>query len=120
MDKDKSVKKKKIEHERRQFSAEWTNKYFFIERNSKYICLICRDTIAFPKEYNLKHHYETKHQANSVNHTEGERKLKAEELQRKLSLEQNVFTKLSSTEEAATKASFQMSEEIAVSERPFR
>jgi len=55
-----------------------------------------------------------------VNHIEGERKLKAEELQRKLSLEQNVFTKLSSTEEAATKASFQVSKEIAVSERPFR
>jgi hypothetical protein len=55
-----------------------------------------------------------------MNHAEGERKLKAEKLQRKLSLEQDVYTKLSSAEKAATKASFRVSQEIAESERSFR
>jgi len=36
-------------------------KYFIIIQNTKLMCLICQETIAVFKEYNVKRHYETKH-----------------------------------------------------------
>lgn len=54
-------KKKRIVHENRRYSEEWEEKYFFTIQNTKLICLICRETIAVFKKYNIKRHYEIKH-----------------------------------------------------------
>jgi len=54
-------KKRKVDKECRKFNSDWSFNYFFIEYNSKALCLICRESVAVFKETNVKHHYETKH-----------------------------------------------------------
>ena len=52
-------KKRKIESEHRAFNSERTNKYLFVTNKDKIICLVCRETVAVSKEYNLRRHLET-------------------------------------------------------------
>ena len=54
-------KKIKIDRESRAFKEEWTTKYFFTDIGNKAVCLLCQQTIAVFKEYNLKRHHQTKH-----------------------------------------------------------
>ena len=54
-------KKKNRHNEHRVFDSEWTNKYLFATNKDKIICLVCRETAAVPKEYNLRQHLETQH-----------------------------------------------------------
>ena len=54
-------KKRRIQHEGRKFQPQWGNDYFFTEVNGRRICLICNDTVAVMKDYNVRQHYETKH-----------------------------------------------------------
>ena len=53
--------KRKIESEGRVFNSEWTNKYLFTVVNSKVLCLVCRNVVSVPKEYNLRRHFEINH-----------------------------------------------------------
>lgn len=81
----------------------------------KPVCLICGGNVAVIKEYNLRRHYETKHQ-DKLKHLDAEQKLqKVEELKRNLTSQQTFFTKAKSQSEAAVKASFIVAEEIAKS-----
>jgi hypothetical protein len=50
-------KKRKLESEHRSFNAEWSNKYLFTVFRDKVICLVCRQTVAVPKEYNVARHF---------------------------------------------------------------
>lgn len=56
-------KKRKISDESRVFQEKWSNSYFCIRVKEKAICLICQESIAVMKKYNLKRHYSTKHAA---------------------------------------------------------
>ena len=58
-----SAKRKREEtaNEGRKFQDKWTNEYFFIERSSGPMCLICNKVVAENKEYNIRRHYETMH-----------------------------------------------------------
>lgn len=58
MDKPGPSKKRKVQDGNRQFQESWTEKYFFVKFAGKIICLICKNTVAVLKEYNLKRHYE--------------------------------------------------------------
>uniref|UniRef100_A0A3B3TV26 SPIN-DOC-like zinc-finger domain-containing protein n=1 Tax=Poecilia latipinna TaxID=48699 RepID=A0A3B3TV26_9TELE len=55
--------KRKIASECRRFQTRWENEYFFKEINGKCVCLICNEDVAVMKEYNVRRHYETKHQS---------------------------------------------------------
>ena len=55
-----SKRKRKIADERRVFNKEWTNKYFFTDRENKAVCLLCQEKITILKEFNLERHHETK------------------------------------------------------------
>ena len=55
------AKRRKVDKEKVVFKDEWRLKYFFIEINSVPQCLICYQSVAVCKEYNIKRHYETKH-----------------------------------------------------------
>ena len=56
-----NTKKRKVDSECRQFNDEWKIKYFFVKANNKgSLCLICRDSVAVLKEYNICRHYERK------------------------------------------------------------
>jgi len=54
-------RKQKIDSECRGFKEQWNIDYFVTESNYKALCVICNDTIAVLKEYNIRRHYETKH-----------------------------------------------------------
>ena len=55
--KKKEPPKRKITDEGRLFNEKWTDDYFFVEANSKALCLICREFVQVFKDYNLKRHY---------------------------------------------------------------
>jgi len=56
-------KKRKYNDDYRIFNEKWSISYFFIEINRKAVCLVCRETVSVFKEFNIKRHYETKHEA---------------------------------------------------------
>ena len=53
-------KRRKVDDEKRVFKDIWTELYFFIDHNEKPVCLVCNETVAVNKEYNLKRQHETK------------------------------------------------------------
>ena len=55
-----NTKKRKIEDECRTFNKDWTTKHFFIDNKTTALCLICQESVAAFKEYNLKRHFQTK------------------------------------------------------------
>ena len=55
------AKRRKVDNECRSFNDEWTKKYFSILHFGKPTCLICNQSVAVNKEFNIKRHYETKH-----------------------------------------------------------
>ena len=77
-------KKRKIEEENRSFRIEWEIKYFFVKDSGKYICPICRGTIASAKKGNLERHYNSKQQSNFVGILGEARKTKLDNLKKKL------------------------------------
>lgn len=72
--KDVSFQTEKKNDEHRQFQERWTLQYFFVEFNGNATCLICKEKVAVPKEYNLKCHYWTKHGEQYENYQGDERK----------------------------------------------
>ena len=49
--------------EGRLFNEKWKDDYFFVEANSRALCLIHREFVQVFKDYNLKRHYMQKHAA---------------------------------------------------------
>ena len=58
-------KKRKVDKEFRIFNEEWRGFFeewrLFTEVNGKCICLLCKDTVAVRKEYNVRRHYDAQH-----------------------------------------------------------
>ena len=57
-------KRRKVDGENRQFQREWTEKYLFTlptVMGKKPMCLLCSESIAVMKEYNVKRHYKSSH-----------------------------------------------------------
>jgi hypothetical protein len=110
--------KRKVEDENRKFQDAWTEKYCFVESKGAMICLHCKQTVAVPKEYNLRRHYESKHI--NFEKFQGElRKQQIASLIRSLSAQQRVFTKGMEQVQIATEVSFDIASLIAKSARPF-
>eukprot|EP00102_Acyrthosiphon_pisum_P014337 XP_008184341.1 PREDICTED: general transcription factor II-I repeat domain-containing protein 2-like [Acyrthosiphon pisum] len=95
-----SNKKRTIDSEYRVFKDQWEDDYFCIEWQNKGMCIICKETIAVLKEYNIKRHYETKHKDKFKN-LEGKERKKCE---------QNVST---------VRASYRVAQLIAKESKPF-
>lgn len=45
------------------FNQQWTHDCFMVDNNYKALCLICGETVAVLKEFNLQRHYDTKHKS---------------------------------------------------------
>ncbi|CAK8697909.1 unnamed protein product [Clavelina lepadiformis] len=103
-------KRRKIENEGRIFNREWTSKYLFTVTNSKILCLVCRNVVAVPKEYNLRRHFESNH-PNLAELDATERILKADSLLGNLCSERNFFKRPVNV--TATRVSYEISTEIA-------
>uniref|UniRef100_A0A8K9Y6G0 SPIN-DOC-like zinc-finger domain-containing protein n=1 Tax=Oncorhynchus mykiss TaxID=8022 RepID=A0A8K9Y6G0_ONCMY len=84
--------KRKVDTENRGFQTRWESEYMFTKVAGKPVCLLCGESVAVLKEYNLRLHYETKHADKNKN----------------MDMEQRL-----------QKASFILAEEIAKSARPF-
>ena len=91
--------------------------YFFIEFNNKYICLICKESVATPKEYNFKHHYTCKKSYNSFD--SAERKNEFKKLKASLASQQNIFHRANNISENATFATYEVAHLIAKHGKPF-
>ncbi|KAK7877299.1 hypothetical protein WMY93_031991 [Mugilogobius chulae] len=104
--------------DKRHFKNTWEDEYFFTEINSKAVCLICNQSVAVLKEYNLRRHFETKHAAFSRFKGE-ERKKKSGDLLAKLRSQQGSLARPSFIQDSATRASYEISALIAKTGRSF-
>jgi hypothetical protein len=95
-------KKRKLESGNRSFNAEWTNKYLFTVFRDKIPCLVCLEAVAVPKDYNIRRRFGTKHPEVAKLDAQ-ERKIKAANFVKRLSAEQQIFKKVNTENEAATK-----------------
>lgn len=111
-------KKRKVDLECRNFNEAWTVKYLFTNINKKAICLVCQETIAVFKEYNLNRHFTTKH-PKYASHSLKELQTVAENLAKNLNKQQNIFTKQRNIEKSTTKASYVVAHKIAKLCKPF-
>jgi len=80
----------------------WEAEYLFTIVSGKAVCLVCGAGVAVFKEYNLRRHYETKHQDK---YKDMDRQQKVEELKKTLVAQQTMFIKAKSQSGAAVKAS---------------
>ena len=110
---------RKIADGRRVFNEGWTSKYFFIDIKNKAVYLLCQQTIAVLKEFNLKRHHKTKNKKFDCNFSEEEQKLKVEECVEKLKKQQTLFTKQSPLQSSATEASLMVAYNLAKRNKPF-
>jgi hypothetical protein len=113
--------KRKISSECRDFNSDWTERYFFtLSRcKTKPLCLICNESIAAMKEYNVRRHYEAKHGEAYTQLTGKARSDKLADLQRQLNAQQNIFRKANNESVCAVKASYVVAELIAKAKKPF-
>uniref|UniRef100_A0A3P9IIY1 SPIN-DOC-like zinc-finger domain-containing protein n=1 Tax=Oryzias latipes TaxID=8090 RepID=A0A3P9IIY1_ORYLA len=104
--------------DKRHFKQKGEDDYFFAEISSKAVCLICQQSVAVLKEYNIRRHYETKHAVFSRYKGEA-RKKKSSELPSKLRSQQATLKRPSTAQDCATRASYEISALIAKSGRSF-
>ncbi|XP_035500193.1 general transcription factor II-I repeat domain-containing protein 2-like [Scophthalmus maximus] len=110
--------KRKVDSENRAFQNRWEAEYMFTDIAGKPVCLVCGANVAVIKEFNIRRHYETKHQ--ELQNLNAEEKIqRVKELKKNLRFQQTFFTRAKSQSEAAVKASFIVAQEIAKSARPF-
>ncbi|XP_061765856.1 general transcription factor II-I repeat domain-containing protein 2-like [Nerophis ophidion] len=109
--------KRKIEN--RTFLDRWETEYLFICVKDRPVCLVCGANVSVTKEYNIRRHYETKHQDKYKDLDTTQRSQKIEEMKRGLLSQQYMFKKATTQNEAAVKASYIVAEEIPKSTRPF-
>ena len=83
-------KKCKIASECRKVQTWWENEYFFMEVKRKCVCLICHESVAVMKDYNVRRHYETKHQT-YTSYTGAEREEKVKQMEASLLPQQQCF-----------------------------
>lgn len=113
-----AAKKRKVDREGRRFQDKWRLEYFFTEIRNNCVCLICQETVAVFKEFNIKRHYQTKH-ANYDKLTGDERSEKLKQLEAVLTAQQRFFTRAQESNENATRASYEVATLIAKHCKPF-
>ena len=100
------------------FSLNGKLHIFFIEWKGK-PCLICNQTVAVCKEFNLKRHYDTNHKSKFDCYTEKIRMDTLSSLKSKPQGQQSMLTKANTESEEALKSSFIIALEIAKRSIPF-
>ena len=114
-----SSKKRTVNEEHRVFQEKWKILYFFAEVNGKTACLICQQTIAVAKEFNVRRHYMTTHASKYDEYKGKLREDKVRELEQSFKKQQSVFKRAHQASDAVVRASYKIAHEIAVSSKPF-
>lgn len=113
-------KRRKVDSECRMFNQEWGVKYFFVRSGNKALCLVCNETVAVFKEYNLRRHYKTKHETTYAQLTGPLRSETFEAMQyRCLLSQQATLIHRQTEEESLTRASYKVAYALAKREKPF-
>ena len=113
------AKRRKVDDECRSFNDKWTEKYFSILHFGKPTCLICNQSVAVNKEFNIKRHF-MRQSIRSFRSTEV--KQKKDKINRlKLCLEKqcSIFQKQNTESEKNTQASYEVAKLIAKNIKPF-
>ena len=92
---------------------------FFTKVGNKAVCLLCGQSVAVLKEYNICRLYATKHGNYSNNLSAVEQQTRATELDRKLVRQQNVFAKGKLAQKASIHASYRVAYNVAKHSKPF-
>ncbi|RXN10795.1 SCAN domain-containing 3-like protein [Labeo rohita] len=116
--------KRKVDVENRSFNDDWTEKYAVIMptfRNASPVCLICSETVAVAKEYNLRRHHNTKHSNFKVSYPEQSeaRQRKIATLKSAYSRASGIITRTLTDQERVTCASLQAAWVLCRHNRPF-
>ena len=114
-----TAKKRKVDSEGRRFQERWELEYFFTENKGNCVCLICKETVALFKDFNVKRHYQTKHANTYDKLTGSDRAEKVKQLQAALASQQRFFTRACESKENITKASYEVAMLIAKHGKPF-
>lgn len=112
-------RKRKIDADGRLFHERWEGEYMFVLQGEKPVCLVCYEAVSVVTEYNLRRHFDTKHGAKYAKVSLQEKQQIVKELKGKLRSQQNLFTKATTKNDAAMKASFIVAEEIARASKSF-
>lgn len=121
----KVSRKRSVTEENRQFDDEWTDAFFVVPSPKApgfgSICLICKESIAVNKEYNIKRHFSTKHSEynNKYPLKSLERKAHVSFLRQQLSAQQNIFTRGQSLSNAAHEASLKVAWILCKHKKPY-
>ncbi|KAL3832593.1 hypothetical protein ACJMK2_024225 [Sinanodonta woodiana] len=107
--------------EGRIFQERWELNYFFVEHRGAPVCLICNESVAIMKVYNLRCHYETRHNDDFGKFEGRMREDKLASLKRNLAASPaKHFLKIVSRQtDAAMKASYEVAFAIAKQGKPF-
>ncbi|CAN7950646.1 unnamed protein product [Ixodes hexagonus] len=111
--------KRKVEDEKRCFQERWELPYFFTESRGKVLCLICNQTVAVPKDYNVRRHFMSCHHEKYGAFTGKIREHTVPQLKAALGKQQDLFKKVAKASDETVRASFVISELIAKSSKPF-
>lgn len=110
--------KRKINSENRVYQTRWESDYLIITNNNKIQCLVCFQTIAVPKEYNCKRHYQTKHEEKYKAYVGEAREEIIRNLKRKIKQQTNVFNKIPESQKSALHASYAVALQLAKNNKP--
>jgi hypothetical protein len=113
------TKKRKVGDENRSFNEKWKLDYFFTLVKDKAVCLLCSDSVSVLKEYNIKRHYEAKHETNYKNIQDQMRKDQLNKLEKSLKQQQNIFKVQTFSSDLAVKASYTVSKILTKKMKPF-
>lgn len=105
--------KRKIDSECRVFNPQWTHDYFFVQLKEKAVCLVCQETVAVFKEYNLRRHYESRHKDKYASLHGQMRAEKMSKLKTGLFAQQTTFVRQTQLNQASVRASFRVAQLIA-------
>ena len=111
-------KKRKVDSEGRVFNKEWATKYLFTEVRSMAVCLICQETVAIFKEYNISRHFATKRANCAIKQSVKESEATAQRLMAYLQTQQNLFRRQTAILESITNAGFMLGFKLAKASKP--
>uniref|UniRef100_A0A3P8SYK1 HAT C-terminal dimerisation domain-containing protein n=1 Tax=Amphiprion percula TaxID=161767 RepID=A0A3P8SYK1_AMPPE len=111
-----SAPKRKLDQENRIFQARWETDYLFTEFKGKPMCLVCLETKSAMKYFKspLEHHAQGKFEK----YTGATRAAIVADLKGKIHRQQSLFTKTTTTQESALKASYIVTLELAKAKKP--
>ena len=109
----KLLGKRKIDSECRVFKQQWTDDYFFGQCKEKAVCLICKETVAVFKEFNIRRHYETRHGGQYASLLDQVRRDKVARLKSGFAAQQSTMLRQTQMNLSSVRASFKVAQLIA-------